>query len=125
MAFPGTYNISYYSGDTFEFRIYPKDSSGAAYDLSTFNSVSFVISESRGAGAIKYNGYAEIVSDSANNISYVKCAILPGQGQALDSSKTYVYDVEVNKDATLTEYEYNYTLLTGTITITEDVAGEV
>lgn len=121
MAFPATYDISYYQGDTYEFRIYPKDTSGAAYDLSTFSSVSFVIAESRSEGAISYNGYAQIVADSENNVSYIQCAILPQQGQALDAAKTYVYDVEITKAQTLVNYMLRYTLLTGTITLTADV----
>ena len=36
MAFPGTYNISYYKGDTLEFKIYPKDSSGASFSLDNY-----------------------------------------------------------------------------------------
>jgi len=36
MAFPGTYNISYYKGDTYEFRIYPKTADGDVFDLTPY-----------------------------------------------------------------------------------------
>lgn len=36
MAFPGTYNISYYKGDTYEFRIYPKTANGDIFDLTPY-----------------------------------------------------------------------------------------
>ncbi len=36
MAFPGTYNINYYKGDTYQFRIYPKDTAGYPFDLSVY-----------------------------------------------------------------------------------------
>ena len=37
MAFPGTLNINYYKGDTYEFNIYPKKSTdGSAFDLTSF-----------------------------------------------------------------------------------------
>ena len=51
MSFPGTYNINYYKGDTFEFRVYPKDSSGAPFDLTGYQSsdVKFSIAAARGA----------------------------------------------------------------------------
>lgn len=35
MAFPGTYNINYYKGDTFEFNVYPKNSDGTTFNLNT------------------------------------------------------------------------------------------
>ena len=64
MAFPGTYNISYYKGDTYEFRVYPKDSSGAVFDLTDY-AVKFTISTSRGATGIpdQLEGVAEISAD--------------------------------------------------------------
>jgi len=40
MAFPGTYNINYYKGDTLEFRIYPKTADGEAFNLSPYTGIS-------------------------------------------------------------------------------------
>lgn len=45
MTFPATYNINYYLGDTHEFKVYPKDSSGAAFPLATYTDVEFIIAE--------------------------------------------------------------------------------
>jgi hypothetical protein len=114
MAFPGTYNISYYSGDTYEFNVYPKDSSGATFNLNDYNTAKFTIAESRGASTIIV-AQAEI----SGTKDYVACAIPPNVGSTLDPSKTYVYDVQVGYPAS--PYDYVYTLLTGNISVTEDV----
>ena len=47
----------------------------------------------------------------------VTCTILPGVGGTL-SAGTFVYDVQITKDPSLV-----FTLLTGTITVTEQVTG--
>ena len=47
MSFPATYNINYYMGDTFEFRIFPKDASGAPFPLAQYPNVRFTIAEKR------------------------------------------------------------------------------
>jgi len=36
MAFPGTFNFSYYRGDTNQFVIRPKNASGSAFDLTGY-----------------------------------------------------------------------------------------
>lgn len=122
MAFPGTYNISYYKGDTLEFRVYPKDSSGAAFDLTDYedeygNSPIFTISTSRGASGLadQISAYASVSEDG----SYILCVIRPEDGNQLDAGTSYVYDVEINKED-LT-YDIVHTLLTGTITVTDQV----
>lgn len=117
MAYPGTYNISYYKGDTHEFRIYPKDSSGATFDLSLFGNVKFTIANQRGSGANQIEGYAQISDDK----TYITCAILPGNGANMVATTQYVYDVEITKTAS--PYNYVYTLLTGTISVTEQITG--
>lgn len=121
MAFPGTYNINYYKGDTYEFRVYPKIASGATFDLEDYTVAGFYLSTERGGSTIE--AVATIEQDSSG-LWYVQCAIPPGTGSALDSSIDYVYDVEILKPAVGAGYPYRYTLLTGTISITEDV-GEV
>ena len=123
MAYPATYDMKYYRGDTLEFRIYPKDASGAAFDLSTFNTARFIIADARGDGATRLTGHAEITTDSTNNLTYVTCAILPGTGTQLDPTIQYVYDVEITKNSS--PYPYVYTLVTGTITITDQVSGSL
>lgn len=121
MAFPGTFNIDYYKGDTFEFRVYPKDSAGAAFPLeeyATGGETAFTIAPSRGAledplDAIE--GYAVISAD----YEYVQCAITPANGAELTAGTTYVYDVQISK--TDAPYDFTFTLLTGSITITDQV----
>lgn len=117
MAFPGTYNISYYRGDTYEFKIYPKTSSGSVFDLTGY-SVKFMFSTTRGADGLagRLTGYASISSDK----THILCAILPGNGDAMDPEDTYVYDVEISKSGS--PYSLVYTLLTGEITILDQVS---
>lgn len=115
MAFPGNYNISYYQGDTYEFKIYPKNSVGAIFDLTDFQ-VKFYIGTSRGSTATQYECQATINLDSS-----VSCKIPPGVGRELNAGTTYVYDVEVRRPAD----ETIYTLLTGNISVTADVSGAI
>jgi hypothetical protein len=122
MAFPGTFNINYYRGDTYEFRIYPKDANGNPFVLTGYNlteGVKFTMSTERGENGIldQLEGYAKISSDG----SYIDCAILPSNGDDMDLSSNYVYDVEIFK--TGTPYPLVTTLLTGTISVTEQVTG--
>jgi hypothetical protein len=122
MAFPAVFNISYYRGDTYEFRIYPKDSSGNQFPLVGYDPISgvkFTMSTERGADGIsdQLQGYARISSDG----TYIDCAILPLNGIAMDFSLNYVYDVQVFKAGT--PYDVVTTLLTGTISVTEQITG--
>ena len=113
MAFPGTYNFNYYKGDTNEFVIRPKTSNGGAFDLSGY-AADFFIATSRGDNPT-FSVEAQAVVDTVNDT--VTCTILPGVGGTLDAG-TYVYDVEITSGASLV-----FTLLTGTITVTEQVTG--
>jgi hypothetical protein len=122
MAFPATFNINYYRGDTYEFRIYPKDASGNQFPLTGYdpiNGVKFTMSTQRGESGIvdQLQGYARISSDA----TYIDCAILPANGLSMDFSQSYVYDVEIYKAGT--PYDLVTTLLTGTISITEQITG--
>ena len=112
MAFPGSYNFNYYRGDTAEFVIRPKTASGSAFDLTGFNA-DFVIANARGEGQTQYEAQA-VVDGVADTIT---CTILPGVGRDL-APGTYVYDVQI--DASPSEI---YTVLTGTITVTDDITG--
>jgi hypothetical protein len=112
MAFPGTYNFSYYRGDTAEFVVRPKTANGDAFDLSGF-SADFFIATARGEGATQYEAQA-VVDGSADTIT---CTILPGVGRNL-AAGTYVYDVQI--DASASEI---FTVITGTITVTDDITG--
>lgn len=120
MAFPGTFNISYYKGDTYEFRIYPKDSNGNVFDLTDYDdeNIEFTIANGRGAGNDQFTGYAQKSSDG----SYIRCAILPSTAANMTAGTQYVYDIEI-KDLTNSSFQYVYTLLTGTISVTEQITG--
>jgi hypothetical protein len=48
MAFPGTFNINYYKGDTYEFNVYPKTTDGAVFSMQGYESTRFTISPVRG-----------------------------------------------------------------------------
>lgn len=118
MAFPATYNISYYRGDTYEFVINPKNSDGTNFDLSNYltNDALFTVSlRSNGSDTFVFNGEIEVNSDS----SYVRCGIPASSGSALVGGNSYYYDVEIsNASAT-------YTLLNGRINVTNDISGRI
>ena len=115
MAFPGTYNFNYYEGDTFEFAIYPKNSDGSAFDLSGFD-VAFTVSTARGAAGLENRVSSYSVIDG----NAIICAILPGDSSSWSTATSYVYDVEITKPSGEL-YPLVYTVLTGTISVTEQV----
>jgi hypothetical protein len=111
MAFPGTYNFNYYRGDTNQFVINPKTSNGGAFDLTGYTAA-YTIATARGSGATQY--VANAVVNTTTDI--VTCTIEPSVGSSLNAG-TYVYDVEIDNGLQV------YTLLTGSITVTEDITG--
>jgi len=120
MAFPGTYNFSYYKGDTYQFRIYPKDSSGAIFDLTKFansqtGSVQFTMADKRGSTATTTVLCSAVISDQS-----ILCTIRPVDGEKLTAGVPYVYDVEI-QDKSNPTYPFIYTVLTGDITVKEQV----
>jgi hypothetical protein len=120
MAFPGTYNINYYKGDTFEFRVYPKDSAGNQFSLTEYTQFRFTITNilgeeiDGGPAKVTINGYA----DERDN-QYILCAITPENGALLEAGQTYFYDVEIGRISS--PYDFVYTLLQGTISVAEQV----
>lgn len=117
MAFPGTYNFNYYRGDRNEFVLRPKNANGTAFDLSNYGSVgSFTIAEKRGPDRTFVKN-AEAVIDSTTDI--ITCTITPLIGRDLEAG-TYVYDIEITKTG---DPQTKFTLLTGTITVTDDITG--
>ena len=113
MSFPGTFNFSYYKGDTNEFVIRPKNSSGSAFDLTGY-SAEFFIASARGDNPA-FSVEAQAVVSAVNDT--ITCTILPGVGTTLDAG-SYVYDVQISSGAALI-----FTVVTGTITVTEQVTG--
>ena len=133
MAFTGTYNFDYYRGDTFKFVVSPKNSNGTAMNLSTYKGTGrdaiFTIADQRGdsptiklASDVKYpdpitgNFPLEAAINTTNNT--ITCTIKPVGGRYLEGGTTYYYDVEIYNGADL-----RYTLLTGTITVENDITG--
>jgi hypothetical protein len=142
MAFPATYDFNYYKGDTFEFRIYPKKNDGTVFDLSgyfdsnvlyntntidgvtgsaPYEQARFSIAPARGSAASAIiTGFARIHGDG----THVRCAIRPTEGRQLNAGTEYFYDVEVRVPSGGPDnpfYEKVITLMTGRITVTEQV----
>jgi hypothetical protein len=116
MAFPGTYNFNYYRGDTAEFVIQPKNSNGEAFDLTGYTAI-FTIATSRGPAPDDSYTALAVVNDVTN---IVTCKIEPSVGRSLEVG-TYVYDVQITNATT--NPPVIFTLLTGTITATNDITG--
>lgn len=116
MAFPATYNFNYYRGDSYEFVIYPKNANGTAFDLTSYNSNLFTVATDRGSSATLVGTGTVTKSGSTSLI----CKITPTLGDLM-SLGTYVYDVQINDTTASTKY----TLLTGNISVTQDVSGRV
>jgi hypothetical protein len=114
MAFPGTYNFSYYRGDTNQFVIRPKNANGTSFDLTGYTAL-FTIANRRGSTGTQYE--AQAVVDTTNDL--VTCTILPGVGRSL-AAGTFVYDVQITTGAANI-----ITILTGSITVTDDITGAV
>lgn len=113
MAFPATYNFEYYAGDTYQFVIRPKNSDGTAFDLTGY-SADFTIATARGSGATQYE--ADVTVNTSTDI--LTCTISSTLGETIPADATYVYDVQINNASNIV-----HTLLTGTITVTEQVTG--
>lgn len=120
MAFPGTYNFNYYRGDTHQFVISPKNSNGSTFELDDYapgglNSGQYTIATARGTSGVKTT--AQAIINTTNDT--VVCTILPSVGRTLTAG-TYVYDVQIQKNS-----NEILTLLTGNITVTDDITGAV
>ena len=116
MAFPATYNINYYKGDTYSFEISPKDAAGAVFPLTGYTP-SMMIASSRGSSPDFY-ATASAEFDDVLNRTKIICKISPLVGRTLTAGTQYVYDVQIQNGVSLI-----FTLLTGTITVTEQVTG--
>lgn len=112
MAFPATYNISYYRGDTYTFVLNPKNADGSAFNLTNYAGY-FQVKAARGpASPILLSGSVNMNSPTAGSLT---CTIDAEDGEDLTPG-TYVYDVQITKtDGTV------YTLVTGTLSVTDDV----
>ena len=124
MAFPGTYNFDYYRGDTFQFLITPKTSAGATFALDSYaaSGAIFTISSARGdSPSMTINSVDDsdkLVATINTATDTITCLIKPNAREDLVGENTYYYDVEIFNGASL-----RYTLVTGEITVTDDVTG--
>lgn len=118
MAFPGELNINYYKGDTHEFKVFPQKTDESIFYLDDYSSATFKIAEVRGAAGVvdQITGSATISTDG----THITCAITPANGALMDSSITYVYDIQIYAPGSGT-YDKVFTLLTGSISVTDDV----
>jgi hypothetical protein len=112
MAFPATYNISYYRGDSYVFILNPKNSDGSTFNLNNYSGY-FQIKEARGpSNPAIISGNVSIDTPITGSLT---CTIDAEDGEDLDPG-IYVYDVQITKTDGTT-----YTLVTGTFTVTDDV----
>lgn len=112
MAFPATYNISYYRGDTYVFVLNPKNSDGTAFDLTNYSGAFQIKSSRDPEAAIVLSGTVAVDTPIAGSIT---CTVDASNGEDLESG-SYVYDVEIEKtDGTV------YTLVTGNFIVTNDI----
>jgi hypothetical protein len=117
MAFPGTYNFSYYRGDTYQFVIRPKNANGTTFSLDAYaGNADFTIANVRGSTGTQISATATV--DTANDI--ITCTITGATGRGLVGGTTYVYDVQIDNGAGVI-----FTLLTGSISVTNDITGAV
>jgi hypothetical protein len=112
MAFPGTYNFNYYRGDTFQFIVRPKDGSGNPFSLTNFTAA-MTIADKIGPNPTQ-SFVADVVKD---NVGGLVCTILPTVGRDLTPGTNWQYDVEIKNSNEI------FTLLKGTITVTDDITG--
>jgi hypothetical protein len=118
MAFPSTFNFSYYRGDSYQFVIRPKTSNSQQFDLTGYASEDalFTIALSRGSAGISSQKLGTVdIDDSEGTIT---CTISPTVGKTLTAG-TWVYDVQIED----TTGEIIYTILTGTVTVTDEISG--
>lgn len=125
MAFPGTFDIQYYRGDTYEFKLYPKDATGAAFNLDGYDlttGVEFTFSTAR--GFVGSDTKRKCLSRISSDRTYILCVIRPEDSAFMTNGLYYVYDVQISKPAqTEGDYDTIITLLTGNIEVTEQVTG--
>jgi len=123
MAFPGTYNFNYYAGDTFEFLVYPKNSTGGVFDdLSNYTALLWIATSRGGTESVIDSLDVTEALATVEDGDHVSCTILPDGGRKLTDA-TYFYDLQIeNTSASSSSFGKVFTLLTGTVAVTQDVA---
>lgn len=126
MAFPATFNIDYYKGDTYEMIVYPKNSDGSSWNLSGYI-LEMAISDQLGKSTTRFQALGTVAAFSipnpptglATDIWGIKCTIFPSVGVGLIPGEVYYYDVTIKK--TVNNQEYVYTIVKGTISVSDGV----
>lgn len=111
MPFPYIYDFRYYSGDLYQFVMYPKNEDGTQFDLSDKTALFSIATERGNLDAIVISASPQISASP----SRLLCTILPNQGSLLTGA-SYVYDIEIRDDS-----EEVITFLTGNITVQQNV----
>ena len=111
MAFPGTLNIEYYKGDTYTAILYPVDSSGNAFNLTGYSGT-FNVATARGTAGTFKASIALTIDPILGTVTYT---IPAATGATWSAGTSLVYDIEITKGTEV------YTLLTGSIVVTDDV----
>jgi hypothetical protein len=115
MPFPGNHDFSYYRGDTYEFDVVLKNQDGSNFDISLYETVAFTIGTQRGSGGTKTTALATKVLPST-----VRCTITSTVGRGL-AAGSYFYDVQITD--TTPDPDTIYTVLTGIMTVVDDITG--
>lgn len=115
MSFPASYTINYYQGDSYQFVIRPKTSTGDVFPVtaSQYDAYFRIDTQRGGADGTGIEASAAIGDNS------ITCTITPAVGNSLAAGTNYFYDVSIEDK---TDPTVIYTLLTGTINITADIA---
>jgi hypothetical protein len=112
IAFPGSFNFSYYQGDRYEFSIRPKISNGEPFNLSGYSGLFTIATERGNPSAIIGSSQTASIDASAGTVTVF---INPEFGQTL-TGNSYVYDVEISQSGSNV-----FTLVTGNIAVTRDI----
>jgi hypothetical protein len=115
MAFPGNHDFNYYRGDTYEFDVVLKNSDGSNFDLDAYETLAFTIGTQRGSGGTKTTGSTTEILPST-----VRCTITSTVGRGLAAGQ-YFYDVQITDTGTTPNTIY--TVLTGIMTVVDDITG--
>jgi hypothetical protein len=115
MAFPASYNFSYYQGDRYEFVLRPKQANGQPFDLDGYSGL-FTVATARGSlAAIVGNSQETSIDSVAGTVTII---IEPDFGTTL-TGNSYLYDVEISASASSSSNIF--TLVTGIINVTRDI----
>lgn len=90
----------------------PKNANGTTFDLTNYTSL-FVVATARGNTAAHVVSFSPTIDSNAGTVT---CVIDPANGRNYLSAGPYLYDVEISRGGSAV-----YTLLTGTITVTQDI----